>query len=68
MPDTFHTLIIMGLGIAACFPIVLAIQTLRGMRTKLLYPLLRIKRPGKDIESLIVGHTCAQSWAGCGNL
>ena len=54
MPDTFHTLIIMGLGIAACSPIVLAIQTLRGMRTKLLYPLLRIKRSGRSIEPLMV--------------
>ena len=54
MPDTFHTLIIMGLGIAACAPIVLAIQTLRGMRTELLYPLLRIKRSGRSIEPLMV--------------
>ena len=54
MPDTFHTLIIIGLGIAACSPIVLAIQTLRGMRTKLLYPLLRIKRSGRSIEPSMV--------------
>ncbi|CAI4032053.1 hypothetical protein DNFV4_02478 [Nitrospira tepida] len=54
MPDTFHTFIILGLGLAACSPIILAIQTLRGMRTKLLYPLLRIKRSGRSIEPLIV--------------
>jgi hypothetical protein len=54
MPDTFHTLIMLGLGVAACYPIVLAIQTLRGMQTKLLYPLLRIKRSGRSIEPLIV--------------
>jgi hypothetical protein len=54
MPDTFHTFIILGLGVAVCYPIVLAIQTLRGMRSKLLYPLLRIKRSGGGVESLIV--------------
>ncbi|HSE59733.1 MAG TPA: hypothetical protein VLA99_13600 [Nitrospiraceae bacterium] len=54
MPDTFHTFIILGLGLAACSPIVLAIQTLRGMRSKLLYPLLRVKRSGRSIEPLMV--------------
>jgi hypothetical protein len=54
MPNTLHTFIIVGLGAAVCYPIVLAIQTLRGMRTKLLYPLLRIKRLGRNIEPVIV--------------
>lgn len=67
MPDTFDTFIIVGLGAAALCPILLAIRTLRGMQTKLLYPLLRIKRPGKDIESLIAGQQYAQSRSGCGN-
>lgn len=54
MPDTFHTFIILGLGVAACSPIVLAIHTLRGMRTKLLYPLLRIKRSEGSVEPWII--------------
>jgi hypothetical protein len=67
MPDTFDTFIIVGFGVAALCPILLAIRTLQRMQTKRLYPILRINRPGKDGESLIVGEKCAQSRSGCGN-
>ena len=54
MPDALHTVVIIGSGLVALCPILLAVRTLGGMRHKRLYPVLRIKRLNGAAESLIV--------------
>ena len=54
MPDTMHIIVQVGLGLGIVGPILVAVNSLRGLRAKRIYPLLRVKQRDGIVTAWVV--------------